>query len=142
MSTLTMLDPVAANRDLGRRFFAEQDRVRGGPVPDLCAPEYTATLGGNPPMDLAGHQAFAQAFYAGFPDIAHRVEDVFATGDRVFVRFVLRGTHTGNLFGIPATGRSATIVANVAFHVADGKVTQLTGVFDEAGMLRQLGVLG
>jgi predicted ester cyclase len=58
------------------------------------------------------------------------------------VRFVLRGTHTGNLFGIPATGRAATIVANVAFHVADGKVSKLTGVFDEAGMLRQLGVLG
>jgi len=34
-----------------------------------------------------------------------------------------------------------TVTANVLLHVSDGKVTKLAGVFDEAGMLRQLGVL-
>jgi hypothetical protein len=141
MSMHATMDVVAANRDLGRRFFAEQDRVRGGPVPEVCTEDYVATLGGNPPMDRAGHEGFAKLFYGGFPDLYHTVEDVFATEDRVFVRFVIRGTHTGNLFGIPATGRPATIVANIAFRVLDGKVASLTGVFDEAGMLRQLGVI-
>jgi hypothetical protein len=49
----TQLDPstVAANRALGRRFFVEQDRLRGGPPEARCAPGYTATLGGNPAMD-------------------------------------------------------------------------------------------
>ena len=139
--SMTMEAAAAANRELGRRFFAEQDRVRGGPVPELCAADYSASLGANPPMDLAGHQAFAAAFYAGFPDARHDVEDVFATDDRVFVRFTILGTHTGNLFGIPATGRTARIITHVAFHVTDGKVVRLFGLFDEAGMLRQLGVM-
>lgn len=130
-----------ANRALGRQFFMEQDRLRGGPAADLCAAGYRAVLGGNPPMDRAGHDGFARGFYGAFPDMRHTVEEVFATDERVAVRFVVRGTHTGTFFGIPATQRPVTIAAHVLMHVADGKVTQLMGMFDEAGLLRQLGVL-
>jgi predicted ester cyclase len=127
--------------DLARQFFASQDRRRGGPDPALCAAGYTATIGGAPPMPLAGHDGFAQGFYAGFPDAAHTVDDVFTAGDRIALRFTIRGTHTGNFFGIPATGRPITIVANVLMHAAGGRVTRLAGVFDEAGLLRQIGIL-
>jgi predicted ester cyclase len=133
---------AAANRALGRRFFEEQDRLRGGPAQALCAGSYTATLGGNPPMDRDGHEGFARAFYGAFPDMRHDVEEVFATDDRVAVRFVLRGTHTGSFFGMPATNRPVQVAANVLMQVGgDGKVTALLGIFDEAGLLRQLGVL-
>ena len=132
---------VASNRVLGRRFFEEQDRLRGGPAPNLCAASYEAHLGGNPPVDRAGHEAFAKAFYAAFDGIHHTIEDVFATEEHVGVRFVLNGTHTANFFGIPPTGATVRIVANVILHVADGKVTKLFGIFDEAGMLRQMGIL-
>jgi len=130
-----------ANARLGRRFFEEQDRLRGGPLPELCAPEYRASLGGNPPMDRAGHEGFALGFYAGFPDARHEILDVLATEDRVAVRFVIHGTHTGNFFGIPASQRPIRVVCNVLMHVNDARVTILEGVFDEAGLLRQIGVL-
>ena len=42
---------------------------------------------------------------------------------------------------MPATGWSVTIAALVSMHVAAGKVTRLFGIFGEAGLLRQLGVL-
>ena len=132
---------VTANRALGRRFFEEQDRLQGGPAEALCAPDYQAYLGGNPGVDRAGHEFFAKAFYAAFEGIRHAIEDVIATEDRVVVRFVLKGTHTGSFFAIPPTGRPVSIVANVILHVADGEVTKVLGLFDEAGLLRQLGVL-
>jgi len=138
---MTVTDTIAANRELGRRFFEEQDRLRGGPAEALCAPEYQATLGGNPPMPREGHEGFAKGFYAAFPDMRHEIEEVFATDDRVFVRFVLNGTNTGSLFGMPATRRHVTFAAHIIMHVAAGKVTRLFGIFDEAGLLRQLGVL-
>lgn len=134
-----MADPALAT--LARAFFAAQDRLAGGPDPALCAPGYRAELGGNPPVDLAGHAAFARAFYAGMPDIHHEVVEVIAGDGAVAVRFVLQGTHTGALLGIPASGRPVRIVANVLLHVEAGRVTRLQGVFDEAGMLRQIGVL-
>ena len=132
---------VVANEQLAMAFFAAQDRLRGGPDPTLCAPDYTAELGGNPPMSRDHHEGFAVAFYAGFPDMRHEMVHVFATESAAAVRFVLHGTHTGNLFGIPATGRTVRVTVNVLLAIADGRVTRLQGVFDEAGMLRQIGVL-
>lgn len=141
MTTTAPAGAIEANCALGRRFFEEQDRLRGGPAEALCGPEYRAHLGGGPAMPREGHEGFARAFYAAFPDMHHEIAEVFATGDRVLVRFVLHGTNTGPFFGMPATGRAVTVPAHIVLHVADGKVTALFGIFDEAGLLRQLGVL-
>ncbi len=126
---------------LARDFFASQDRLHGGPDPALCTTDYQARIGGWPPMPREGHEQFAQAFYQGFPDIYHTLDDVFSTDDRVAVRFVLNGTHTGSFMGIPPSGRSVSVVANVLMRIVDGRVAELLGIFDEAGLLRQIGVL-
>ena len=141
MMTRTDGAVIEANRALGRRFFEEQDRLRGGPAEALCAPGYRAEIGGNPAMDRAGHEGFARAFSAGFDGIRHDIEEVFATEDRAAVRFVLRGRHTGSFFGIPATQQSIAVAGHVIVHIAGGQVTKLLGIFDEAGLLRQLGAL-
>ena len=132
---------IDSNVALGRAFFAEQDRLRGGPAAALCAANYEAIIGSNASWDRSGHEAFSVGFYAGFPDAMHHIEEVFATEDRVAVRFVIKGTHRGNFFGIAPTGRSIVARANVILHVVDGRVTRLIGVFDEAGLLRQIGAL-
>jgi hypothetical protein len=129
-------------RALGRRFFTEQDRLRGALAPELCAPGYRARIGCGPAIDREGHGGFGQAFYAAFPDIHHEIERVLVDGDSVVVRFVLHGTHSGApFFGIPPTNRKVAVPAHVILTVQAGQVTDLVGVFDEAGMLRQLGVL-
>jgi steroid delta-isomerase-like uncharacterized protein len=130
-----------ANRELGRRFFAEQDRLRAGPSPELCAPGYVARIGASPAMDRTAHDAFARAFYAAFPDLAHVIESAIAEERVVAVRFVLRGTQTGAFFGVPATGRAIRVAAHAILHVDGGRVTELVAVLDEASLLRQLGVI-
>lgn len=132
---------IEANRKLGREFFEGQDRSRCGPPPEMLTSSYECVLGGNPPIDCAGHDDFARGFYAAFPDLRHAIEDVFATEDRVAVRFFLHGTHTGDFFGIPATHKAIQVGGHAIFHVANGKIAKTLGIFDEAGMLRQLGVL-
>jgi predicted ester cyclase len=126
---------------LGRQFFAAQDRMRGGPEAALCAEDYRATINANPPMNLAGHQAFSTAFYAAFPDTAHTIDEIVAQDDRVAVRFTLRGTHQGSFFGIPPTQRPIAVPAVVIMHVRDGRVTDLQGVFDQLGLMQQIGAL-
>jgi predicted ester cyclase len=141
MTSIEQAARLEANRAIGRRFFAEQDRLRGGPAAELCTPSYTARLGGNPPMDRAGHEGFSLAFYSAFPDMQHEIEQVIAEENTVMVRFVLRGTQSGSFFGILPTGRAVTVAAHVLLRLREGKVGELLGIFDEAGMLRQLGVL-
>ena len=129
------------NKELGRRFFENQDRLRGGPDEALCAAGYTAHLGSLPPMDLAGHQGFATMFYGAFPDLHHTVEEVIGEGDRIAVRFTIRGTHQGRFMGVEPTGRTMTSTALVTMRLRDGKVEELHGQFDALGMLQQLGAV-
>lgn len=121
------------------RFLEEQDRLRGGPADDLCADGYTAHLASFPAMGLAGHKEFSAAFYAGFPDLKHRVDEVIAEGDRVAVRFRVTGTNTESFMGDPASGRPIEFDGLALMTVASGQVTELWGQFDQMGVLQQIG---
>jgi predicted ester cyclase len=125
-------------RALARQFFSEQDLLRGGPAPELCAPGYTAHLAGSPALDLAGHQAFAAAFYAGFADLRHQVELVIVEGDRAAVRFTLFGTHTGPFLGFAPTGRPVSVTGNVCLAMVGEQVAELWGEFNQLELMRQL----
>jgi steroid delta-isomerase-like uncharacterized protein len=129
--------PLAA----GPAFLAGQDRLRGGPDADLCAPGYAFSLNGNPPVDLAGHQQMAAMFYGAFPDLRQDVEDAVADGDRVAVRFTARGTHEGPLMGVPPSGRPVAVSGIAVMRVADGRVAEVWEVFDLMGMLQQIGAI-
>ena len=129
------------NKATGSRFFEEQDRLRGGPADELCAANYTAQIGGNPPLNLEGHKQFARMFYSAFPDLNHTIEDTVAERDKVAVRFTLRGTHKGNFMGIPPTGKPIMVSAIAIMQIVGGKVIQLRGEFDQLGMMQQLGVI-
>jgi predicted ester cyclase len=40
-----------------------------------------------------------------FNDRSYEVKDAFGDGDRILIRLITRGTHTGEFMGKPATGR-------------------------------------
>jgi predicted ester cyclase len=132
---------VVENKELGRRFFESQDRLKGGPDRGLCSSGYMAQIGGNPVMPWEGHEAFATAFYSAFPDLSHTIHETVGDDNAVTVRFTIRGQHTGDFMGIPPTRKSFEAGAIAILHIVDGKVTELRGQFDQFGMLRQLGVV-
>lgn len=127
--------------ELPNHFFTGQDRLKGPLPAELCAPGYIAEIVGFPPMDAKGHGEFGSAFYAGFPDIHHTIDETAVAGNRVVTRFTLRGTHTGNFMGVPASGRSVEVQAFVWLTVAAGRVSRLQAIFDQIGLLRQIGAL-
>jgi steroid delta-isomerase-like uncharacterized protein len=59
-----------------------------------------------PVIGLDAYLAMMQATYAGLPDFRVVLEDQFATDDRVVCRWSSHGTHSGELFGMPASGRN------------------------------------
>ena len=132
---------TAQNKITARRFFAEQDQRKGPLAAEICAANYTAAIAGFPPMDVAGHSQFGLLFYQGFPDMAHTSEETIAEEDTVTVHFTLHGTHTANFMGIPATHKPVTVSAIAILRFVEGQVAQLQAVFDQMGLMRQLGVL-
>ena len=89
----------------------------------------------------AGVKGIIRALRAAMPDLRHTVEDVVAEGDRVAVRVVLTGTHTGEpFFGLPAAGRSVRVEQ---YHVVrfddDGRGVEHWGHVGADELMRQLG---
>lgn len=91
------------------------------------------------------NRAFWKNFFAGLPDVVVTMEDVIISGDRVVGRFVYRGTHTGDLLGIPATGATVEMRSIDIWRVENGLLVEhwdelnLMEVFQQVGVLPQLG---
>jgi steroid delta-isomerase-like uncharacterized protein len=91
--------------------------------------------------DKAGVKEIVKMFRSGLPDLKVTVEDMVAEGDKVAVRITSRGTHKGELMGIPATGRTVAVNEQHFVRFANGKIVEHWGVEDNLGMMQQLGVV-
>jgi len=89
----------------------------------------------------AGYHQYTQAFLTGVPDIHIEVEEVIAEGDWAAIRYVGGGTQTGELMGIPATGRVARVVGISIARFRDGQFIENTSHLDNMALLQQLGVM-
>jgi steroid delta-isomerase-like uncharacterized protein len=75
-----------------------------------------------------------------FPDWHEHVLDIFGSGDRVTSRNVSTGTHRGEFWGLPATGRRVEIHEISIYRCADGRIVEQWCMFDELARLQQLKV--
>ena len=80
-------------------------------------------------------------FFAALPDLHAIIHDQLADEHKVATRKTLRGTHQGELMGIPPTGRAITIEVLDIRAVKDGKSTDHWNLVDQLGLLKQLGAL-
>ncbi|MBI2321017.1 MAG: ester cyclase [Chloroflexi bacterium] len=132
-----------ANKALVRRYFEAIDARRDPAVLDeFLAPDF---LTHNPPPgfapDLDGQKRAFVHFLAATPDGYHVIEDMVAEGDRVVTRVTAYGTQSGELFGIPPTGRWIK-ASGIAIHrLADGRIVEHWHEADMLGVLQQLGVV-
>ena len=89
----------------------------------------------------AGLKEAYTMFNTPFPDLRFVFDDVIAEGDLVVGRGVISGTHEGEFFGIPATGRRITVTGIGIDRVVGCRVAERWLEYDQLGMLQQLGVL-
>lgn len=92
------------------------------------------------PTGPEAEQQIMGMFFSAFPDLKGTIEDIFAEGDKVAARIIWRGTNTGNLMGIPPTGKSAVFASNNIFRLANGKIAENWPQVDMMGLMQQLGV--
>jgi steroid delta-isomerase-like uncharacterized protein len=132
------------NTQLVRRYFAEV--LSGGQfavIGELFADDFVAHDPSLPPLPAGpeGVALHALASRTAFPDQRVTLDDVLADGDRVAVRFTLRGTHRGDLLDLAPTGRRVEVQSVAIYRIAGGKMAEAWVGFDLMGMLQQLGVL-
>ena len=75
------------------------------------------------------------------PGFVNHLEALIAEGDLVTERFTARGTHRGEVLGVPPTGRRVVLAGINIFRVQGGRLVERWGRTDDLGLLRQLGVV-
>ena len=93
------------------------------------------------PLNLESFSHMFRALLTAFPGGKSTIEDLVAEGDKVVSRLTFRGTQTGDLMGIPPTGKTVTISETIIDRFADGKIVESWRLFDQMGMMQQLGVI-
>jgi C-1 hydroxylase len=97
--------------------------------------------GRNSKADSHATAAAMSGFQEAFPDLRMDVESLVAEDDLVATRLTIRGTHTGEYMGIPATGQRIQCQLMGQLRVRDGAVVEHWGVADTMQILLQLGLL-
>lgn len=79
-------------------------------------------------------------FRSAMPDYHIEILKLLADGDRVLMHFTQSGTQTGDLMGIPPSGKRATWGEMAILRFAGGHVVESFYNTDMLGMMQQLGV--
>ncbi|WP_345193680.1 ester cyclase [Algibacter agarivorans] len=80
-------------------------------------------------------------FITGFSDVKFTIVDVFGQGDKLVKHWHYKGTHSGDFFGIPATGKTVDLKGVTLVKMKDGKIAQEQDFMDNMLFMQQLGIV-
>lgn len=77
-------------------------------------------------------------FRAAMPDLRFTVDQQVAEGDRVVTAWTATGTHTGELMGVPGTGRRVTMAGVDIERFEGDRIVEVWALWDAFGVYRQI----
>ncbi len=133
---------IHANKRLWQKHvLAENRRSVEGLLATLSAdPLYVIMATGQEHRGPEGVAAFYRGLFESMPDVTFDLQEVFIGESGVVEESVLAGTHTGNLFGLPPTGRAIRLPLTIVFPMKDGAILGERLYFDMDSLQRQLGL--
>jgi steroid delta-isomerase-like uncharacterized protein len=134
-----------ANKTLMRRWFDEVwNQGLEQTIDEMIAKDCVVHGLGETETDIRGPEefkVFVRNLRGSFPDVQIRVEDLIAEDERIMARVVLEATHTGQGMGLAPTGQRVRVAGIVVVHFANGRSIEAWNVWDQLGLLRQMGAM-
>ncbi len=91
---------------------------------------------------LAGaDESNVRAMQHAFSDIHVTIDDLIAEQDKVAARVTFTATHSGPLFGFPATGKQAVLSVLYLYTFMEGRIRTAIAESNLLGLLVDLGLL-
>jgi predicted ester cyclase len=131
------------NKAIVRLFYKEIDAGNLAAMDELVAEDYlnhAPTPFPGVPEGREGLKQVFKIFWEATPGY-HEIEEMIAEGDLVVTRLTAYGKHTGDMFGIRATGADLDMKAIAIHRVVGGRIVEHWSCKDELGFLRQLGIV-
>lgn len=130
------------NADLVRQWVAAWNAHDADSVSRLATTDFVRHDPNNPEVrGPEGERQLVSMYTRAFPNLELTIEDIVAAGDRVTIRFVARGTHQGELLGVPATGKRLSVVGIEMYRLVGDHVAEQWVIIDMLGILQQLGMV-
>jgi steroid delta-isomerase-like uncharacterized protein len=120
------MPPGKLNIALAEELYAESF-VNLNPTPGL-------------PADREGTKMEIATYHQAFPDMAVTIDDIVSEGDKAVAHYTIRGTNSGDLMGMPPTGKAAEITGISMLRLANGQVVEEFSLADMMGLFQQLGL--
>lgn len=96
-------------------------------------------------VDREEHKEFIAMVRGAYPDIRYEYDAdemvVDGDADAVATSWTATGTHEGELLGLEPTGNEVSVRGVFIARFEDGQIARMEGVWDELGMLQQLGAV-
>ncbi|MFQ6059407.1 MAG: ester cyclase [Anaerolineae bacterium] len=131
------------NKALVRRLIEEAwNKGNLAVIDELLSPDYVlhfAAPGATP--DREGYKQAVSMHHTAFADFRLTIEDMVAEGDKVVIRWTIRGTHKGEYIGIAATGKEVTMTGISIRRIEGGKIMEEWLESDMLGLMQQMGVV-
>jgi steroid delta-isomerase-like uncharacterized protein len=135
--------PMAEVKEIARRVLEEPWQGKLDETLELIADDYLGHVPGapEPVRGKDGFREFVHAYLAGFPDGSITVAEQIAEGEFVASRWTGRGTNTGELMGMPPTGKQVTVEGITYARISDGKTREAWISWDSLSLMQQLGAV-
>ena len=115
-----------------KKFIQEYwDAISGKPKPMSILEKYISDA------EFIDH---IKVYEESFPHYELVADDYICEEDKVVVRARVRGKHTGNLMGIPPTGRIIDLPFTVIYRIKDEKIIKGWLYVDRMELMEQLGI--
>jgi steroid delta-isomerase-like uncharacterized protein len=134
---------VAKNREVTRRFCAEVWGEGNFALADelMASDLVDHTPFPAPVPGLEGHKQVLAMFRNAFPDLKLTVDDVIGEGNLTYLSWHGEGTHTGELMGIPPTGKKVHVTGMDILKLKSGKIKERWAEVNALSLMQQLGVI-
>jgi predicted ester cyclase len=127
------------NKARARQFYSEiMEKGNLAMLDDLVSPGFVDHQPApGQPAGSAGVKQFVTALRSAISGLQVTVEHMVAEGDLVVAHVVCRGKHTGELMGIPPSGKDIVMRVSDLVRIENGKAVERWGVEDMSGLMPQ-----
>jgi len=127
------------NSALTRRWFDEVwNKRHDATVHELLDPNAVGHLEGLVTRGVAEFFSARSFLVSAFPDLDVTVEATLAQNDQVAVRWSVKGTHRGELLGIPATGTPVTFRGITWLRFSNGRIVEGWDAWNQGRLMAEL----
>jgi predicted ester cyclase len=119
-------------------LYGAMDKQDTSTFDELVSPRVVVEVGSSAPIGLDEWRAHLQAFYRGFPDGRHQIEELLVAGSHGISRCRFVGTHTGEFQGRSPTGKKVSVGVIHIDRFQGDMVVAHRGQIDMHGLFAQL----